>query len=139
MGPVRAVIFDFGGVVTESPFEAFNRYEEANGLPLDLLRNLNATNPHTNAWSKLERSHVSFSEFCVLYEEEAAALGHTINAAEVMASMAGGVRPEMVEALRRCASRLKTACITNNWAAGEAPGPRGEVMELFSVVVESSK
>ena len=30
---VRAVLWDFGGVILSSPFEAFNRFEEERGLP----------------------------------------------------------------------------------------------------------
>src|SRR4051794_12183971 len=80
---IKAALFDFGGVITTSPFESFNRYERDNGLPEDFLRGLNATNPDTNAWARHERSDVSFAEFCRLYEEEALAAGHTISAQEV--------------------------------------------------------
>ena len=45
MGTIEAVIWDFGGVLTTSPFEAFNRYEQAHGLPNDFIRGINATNP----------------------------------------------------------------------------------------------
>ena len=60
---VKAVIWDFGGVLTTSPFEAFNRYEAERGLPLDLIRTINATNPDTNAWALFERNEVSLDEF----------------------------------------------------------------------------
>ena len=42
---VSAVIWDFGGVITSSPFEAFNVYEAERGLPRDFIRGVNATNP----------------------------------------------------------------------------------------------
>ncbi len=48
----KAVLWDFGGVITTSPFEAFNRYEEERGIPADFIRGLNAANPDTNAWAK---------------------------------------------------------------------------------------
>ena len=35
---IKAIIFDFGGVVPSSPFEAFNRMEAAKGIPLDSVR-----------------------------------------------------------------------------------------------------
>ena len=44
-GTIEFVICDFGGVVTTSPFEAFVRFERGRGLPEDLIRRINATNP----------------------------------------------------------------------------------------------
>ena len=53
---IDAILWDFGGVLTTSPFEAFNRYESDNGLPVDFIRTINATNPETNAWARFESS-----------------------------------------------------------------------------------
>jgi len=140
---IEAVLFDFGGVILTSPFEAFSKYEAEIGVPDGLLRGLNATNPDANAWARLERSEVSIDEFCALYEEEAAAAGHTIDARRVLEALAGELRPEMVEALRRCSAQLKTACLTNNFVTTPGHVDRepqmAEVMALFHVVVESSK
>jgi putative hydrolase of the HAD superfamily len=143
--PVRAVIFDFGGVILTSPFEAFARYEADSGLPEGFLRRLNATDPDTNAWAKLERSEVDLDGFALLFEAEAQVAGHEIDGRAVLGLLAGTVRPEMVEALRRCHHRLKTALLTNNFVGPGGPpgtggaGPMGEVMGLFDVVVESSR
>ena len=140
---IEAVLFDFGGVILSSPFEAFSKYEAEAGVPDGLLRTLNSTNPDTNAWAQLERSEVTLDEFCALYEAEASAAGHTIDAQRVLAALAGELRPEMVEALRRCSARLKTACLTNNFVTtpGHVDRERqmAEVMALFHVIVESSK
>jgi putative hydrolase of the HAD superfamily len=142
---IRAALFDFGGVILTSPFDAFRRYEADHGLPDDFLRGLNATNPDTNAWAQFERNEVSIDEFCRLYEDEATAAGHDIDAHSVLALLAGQLRPEMVEAVRRCKERLKTACLTNNTVSFEdfpaearATG-RDDVLALFDVIVESSK
>lgn len=146
---ITAALFDFGGVILTSPFEAFADYERRNGLPEGFIRGLNATNPDDNAWAKMERSEVTIPEFAALFEAEAAAAGGTLDALEVLAGLRGSVRPEMVEALRRCGERLKTACLTNNFVdpdAGDvdASSPIGpdrfaEVWKLFDVIVESSK
>jgi putative hydrolase of the HAD superfamily len=140
---IEAVLFDFGGVVLSSPFEAFSKYEAELGVPDGLLRGLNATNPDTNAWARLERSEVTLEEFCALYEAEAAAGGHSIDARRVLEALQGELRPEMVEAVRRCSSRLKTGCLTNNFVTSPGHVDRerqmAEVMALFHVVVESSK
>ena len=52
---VSAVLWDFGGVILTSPFEAFARYEREQGLPEGFIRRVNATNPLDNAWARLER------------------------------------------------------------------------------------
>lgn len=141
------MFWDFGGVLTTSPFEAFARYERERGLPEGFLRSLNATNPDTNAWARLERSEVTLEEFARLYEAEARAAGAEIDALAVLELLRGDLRPAMVEALRRCAERLTCVCITNNFeppgGTGEAPsevaGPMSQVMDLFHHVIESSK
>jgi putative hydrolase of the HAD superfamily len=140
---IRAVIFDFGGVILTSPFEAFARYERANGLPDGFLRRLNATDPDTNAWARLERSEVDLAGFAELFEAEARAAGHPVDGGAVLSLLAGELRPEMVEALRRCHERLRTALLTNNFVAVDGAaartGPMATVLDLFDVVVESSR
>lgn len=144
---ITAALFDFGGVILSSPFDAFADYERANGLPADFIRGLNATNPDDNAWAKMERNEVSIEEFCSLFEAEARAAGHEVDAAAILAGLRGRIRPQMVEALRRCGERLKTACLTNNFVAPSQDDDRARmdpesfdgVMELFDVVIESSK
>ncbi len=144
MSVIRAVLFDIGGVLTTSPFESFTRYERDHGLPGGFIRGLNATNPDTNAWARHERNEVTLAEFCELFEAEAAAAGHTMDARAVLACIDGGVRDEMVTAVRRCRARLKTAAVTNNMgslraAAGARPGMMDAFADLFDVVIESSK
>jgi putative hydrolase of the HAD superfamily len=146
--PVQAVLWDFGGVILTSPFEAFRTYEREAGLPEDFIRMLNARNPDTNAWAKMERSEVGLAEFVTLFEAEAAAHGHTLDGWRVLKAISGDIRPQMVEALRRCKASFRVACITNNMKHGEGPGMArspekaaavAEVMTLFEHVVESSK
>ncbi|HEY8525069.1 MAG TPA: HAD-IA family hydrolase [Acidimicrobiales bacterium] len=140
---VKAVIFDFGGVILSSPFEAFARYERENGLPEGFLRRVNATNPDTNAWAQLERGQVDLAGFAEQFEAEARALGGEVDGAAVLRLLVGELRPEMVEALRRCHERLRTALVTNNFLAvdgtGEHGGPMAEVIDYFDVVIESSR
>jgi putative hydrolase of the HAD superfamily len=146
--PPLAVLWDFGGVILSSPFEAFNRYERDAGLPEDFIRMLNARNPDTNAWAKMERSEVSLNGFVTLFETEAQEQGHRLDGWQVLRSISGDIRPQMVEALRRCKKMFRVACITNNMKAGEGPGMArstdkakavAEVMTLFEHVIESSK
>ncbi|MEM7321650.1 MAG: HAD-IA family hydrolase [Actinomycetota bacterium] len=144
---IRAVLFDFGGVVLTSPFDAFAAYEQAEGFPDGLIRTINATNPDHNAWAKFERSDVDADGFVELFEEEAAARGHAVSGRKVLELISGDVRPEMVEAIRRIkAAGYVTACLTNNVkrdpnAAPADPQREAEVtavMALFDHVVESS-
>ena len=150
---IEAVIFDFGGVILTSPFEAFARYEREQGLPDGFIRRINATNPDSNAWARLERSEVDLAGFAELFEAEALAAGHRVDGAAVLGLLAGDLRPEMVEALRRCHEKLRTAMLTNNFVAagggGAASrggdgatgpaGPMAEVLQHFDVIVESSR
>ena len=145
---IEAVIWDFGGVFTTSPFEAFNRYEAAHGLPKDLIRTVNATNPHDNAWALFERAEINRAGFDTKFLEESTALGHAVRGADVLPLLAGDVRPRMVEALRLCKQHFKVGCITNNMAQGHGPGMSAsaqgasraaDVMALFDKVIESSK
>lgn len=139
---VRAVLFDFGGVLSTSPFEAFARYERENALPEDFLRGLNAANHHHNAWAHLERGDVSLEEFCRLYEGEARAAGHEIAGRDVLALLRGDLRPEMITAVRRCSERLLTGLLTNNFVgmgAADGFGELADVLGLFDAVVESSQ
>ncbi|MBM4205068.1 MAG: HAD-IA family hydrolase [Gammaproteobacteria bacterium] len=144
---IEAVIWDFGGVITTSPFESFNRFEAERGLPKDFIRGINATNPETNAWAKFESSAVSLDEFDVLFAQEARAKGHHLGGKEVVALLSGDVRPRMVRVLKTCKENFRIACITNNVRSGEGPGMArsaekasavAEVMKLFDLVVESS-
>ncbi|GAA6156176.1 HAD-IA family hydrolase [Pyruvatibacter sp. HU-CL02332] len=146
---VKAVIWDFGGVFTSSPFEAFARFERERGLPEDLIRKINSTNYLDNAWAKFERSDVDMDEFDELFAQEAKALGHEVRGREIIALLSGDVRPEMLAALKTIKAKgLRVSCITNNVSAGEGAGMAStsekaravqEIMDEFEFIIESSK
>jgi putative hydrolase of the HAD superfamily len=137
---IRAVFFDFGGVILTSPFDAFASYEQRSGLPEGFLRSVNATRPDDNAWARLERSEIGVDEFIPMFEEEAAALGQRVDARDVLALLEGEVRPAMVEAVRRCSERFATALLTNNFlTGGDTPPAWRAVLGHFDHVVESSR
>ncbi len=144
----KAVLWDFGGVILSSPFEAFRRYETEHGLPSDFIRTVNSTNPHTNAWALLERNEVSADEFDELFAIESAALGHRVPGADVLALLPGDVRPEVVVMLDRVkAAGYRVALLTNNVIGGDGSKAGGDarseqiaaIMDRFDAVVESSK
>jgi putative hydrolase of the HAD superfamily len=136
---IRAVLFDFGGVISSSPFEAFAHLEAERGLPADFIRTVNATNPDSNAWAKLERGEVDLETFGSLWSHEARALGHELDGRLVLERLAGEIRPEMVNAIRSCGTKYKTACLTNNFTRAEAALSEevAEVYGLFDAILES--
>jgi putative hydrolase of the HAD superfamily len=142
---IEAVIFDFGGVLTSSPFEAFARFETERGLPIDIIRRTNAANHLENAWAKFERAEVDIDTFDKLFATESLALGAEVRGRDVLPLLQGDLRPEMVEALKRIKARFKTGCITNNLPANAIGNMTGrslyvaEVMVLFDHVIESAK
>jgi putative hydrolase of the HAD superfamily len=142
---VEAVIWDFGGVLTTSPFEAFTRFETEHGLPADIIRRTNASNHFENAWAKFERAEVDLATFDRLFAAESLALGAEVRGKDVLPLLSGNLRPEMVEALRRIGTKLKTGCITNNLPANAIGSRSGrslyvaEVMALFDHIIESAK
>jgi putative hydrolase of the HAD superfamily len=136
---VRAVVFDLGGVLTESPLDAFGAYEAEAGLPEGFIRRLNSTDPDTNAWARFERGELDVDGFCTAFEAEAAAVGHRVDAHRVLAALAGELRPAMVAAVRALrAHGLPLGLLSNNVAPMERTGRLGELLALFDAVVESS-
>jgi putative hydrolase of the HAD superfamily len=144
----KAVLWDFGGVILSSPFDAFAAYEREIGLPENFIRLLNARNPDTNAWAQMERSEIGPEGFAELFEAEAIAAGHKLDGRRILSLLSGTVQPSMVEALRRVRTRYRVACITNNMKSGDGPGMArdaaraqhiAEIMTMFEHVVESSK
>lgn len=138
-----AVLWDFGGVLTTSPFEAFAAFERARGLPENFIRRVNATNPDENAWARFERGEIDAAAFDAAFAQESRALGHELKGSEVVPLLFGALRPAMVEALRRVRDRFKTGCITNNLPKGGVGDAgsvyRAEVMALFDHVIESAR
>ena len=146
---IAAVIWDFGGVFTSSPFHAFNRLEAELGAPKDHIRRVNAANHHDNAWALFERNEIDAARFDTLFLEESTALGFAIRGADVLPKLSGELRPRMVAALKACkAAGFKVGCITNNVVSMHSPGQNeiqqaagamGQVMPLFDAIIESSK
>jgi len=142
----KAIIWDFGGVITSSPFEAFNDFEKKNDLPLDLIRNINSENPDKNAWAKFESNIVSIEEFDELFYQEAIAKGYDVKGKEIIKLLSGSIRDNMVEFLKELKGTYKLGCITNNVKPLEKDIREDsnavaskEAMLLFDHIIESSK
>ncbi len=143
-----AILWDFGGVIISSPFEAFNVFEEGRSLPQNFIRSVNTHNPDSNAWARLERSEITPREFDDLFAAESQARGHRVQGSEVLALLYGRPRERMVRALdvTRNAGYI-IACLTNNVTTSELsndphnerPADVQHIFAKFHHVVESSK
>ena len=146
---IKAVFWDFGGVITSSPFDSFNIYEKKHNLPKDITRSINSANPDNNAWAKLERNEIDQQEFDSLFATESKAMGHSIPGKEVLTLLKGQIRPEMVSAVRAIKDKLIQGCLTNNIQSMEDQQfkknnseiliAHQEILKLFDFVFESSK
>ena len=155
MMTITTIIFDFGGVITSSPFEAFARLEKARAVPVNSVRRINSINPDSNAWARFERAEMEAGQFDAAFTAEAEALGILgLSGADVLACLAGDVRPAMVAKLDKLkAQGFSLGCITNNVPSGKGSGPKGSgmamtdaqaqevaaIMARFDHVIESSK
>ena len=148
-GRIDGILWDFGGVFTTSPFEAFARFEKARGLPENFIRTINSANPDANAWARFESSIIDADGFDAEFRREAEAHGHSVGGKDVLELLHGEFRPRMAAALAECKKHYKVGCITNNMkrtdaAEGSSPASDGRteqaarVMALFDVIVESS-
>tara|TARA_B100001996_G_scaffold16545_1_gene13770 strand:+ start:4003 stop:4617 length:615 start_codon:yes stop_codon:yes gene_type:complete len=137
----KAIIWDFGGVITSSPFEAFNEFEEENGLPKDIIRTINSENPDMNAWAKFESNSITIDEFNDLFLDEAKAKGFDIKGRDIIKLLKGSIRKNMVSFLRELKSDFKLGCITNNVKSSSEENTDNETKEAMSIfdhVIESS-
>ena len=134
---IRAVMFDFGGVVTTSPFEAFARLEAERGLPAGFIRTVNATNPDENAWARLERSELT-STFAAARAAEAQVLGYELDGRLVLERLSGDIRPRMVAAID-AAGGLEDSVPHQEFPVSERARllKVAEVNALFDAVLES--
>ena len=141
---IRAVIFDVGGVVQESPLAFLKEFEARNDLPEGFIAGLvgNYAARPDGAWQRLERGELLLDEFCRIFDSEIASLGYSVSTAAMMLEMANYVviRPRMLEAVRRIrADGLKTAALTNNWLMEGKDLEREALMDRFDAFIESCR
>ena len=111
-----SIFWDFGGVITSSPFEAFNKFEIENNLPVNFLRKVNSTNPQNNAWALLEQSKINQMEFNELFFKESSELGYGVEGLKVLNLLEGDLRLGMVDIIKTLKKmKFTQACLTNNF------------------------
>ena len=137
----KAIIWDFGGVITSSPFDAFNEFEEVNGLPKDIIRIINSENPDMNAWAQFESNSITIDQFDDLFLKEAKTKGFDIKGRDIIKLLKGSIRENMVSFLRELKADFKLGCITNNVKPSSEENTDNETKEAMSIfdhVIESS-
>ena len=144
MVAIDAVLWDFGGIFTPSPFGAVHAYAESQGIdPVKLTALL--FGPYDtdtdHAWHRLERGEMSFIDAWREIATEAGGQGVTLDLGEIMTALVqGDDRAFVVETVRAVRARgVRTAIVTNNVREyGDAWRTLVPVDELFDVVVDSS-
>lgn len=145
MAKTRAVIFDLGGVVIDSPLHTIARYERANEIPEGFINRVVIESGPSGAWSRMERGELNMESFFNPFEKDCADAGQTISARGLMEAIGenAGPRPAMLDAIlaiRR--SGLLAAALTNNWATAEAapaaPSGSKALAPHFDFFIESS-
>ena len=138
---LRAVIFDLGGVVMDSPLHLIADYERELGIPENHVNRVVVDTGPAGAWSRLERGELDLEAFYPAFDRECAAAGHEISAREMMRRIAEYAQPRpamirAIETLRR--SAFRTAALTNNWKGDEIGRRAQQLGDLFDVFVESA-
>lgn len=137
---IKAVVFDIGGVVQDSPLHAIARYERDHGLPAHAINRAVVASGETGAWSRLERGELTLGAWCAPFESDCRTLGVAVDAARLMTyiAQAGRARPQMLRAIARLRERgLRVGALTNNWATDDPSPPPHSLREHFDAFVES--
>jgi epoxide hydrolase-like predicted phosphatase len=140
-----AVLFDFGGVFTPSPFHAVADAARGLGLPADVvLRTVfgGYDEDTDHPWHRLERGEVTVEDAMAAIVALAAESGHAIDPIAMLTSGMGSgpvLREDVVDVVREVrAQGLKTAIVTNNIKEfSTAWRQLLPVAELFDLVVDS--
>lgn len=146
-GRIRAVLFDFGGVFTPSPFDGARRYGAQIGASPERVLELVFGPYHEDTdhpWHRLERGELSLADARDAIVALGRAEGIAADPLALFASMANGPRgahDAMLERARAIAARgYRTALVTNNVAEFRDAWRRlVPADELFQVIVDSSE
>ena len=140
---IKTIIFDFGGVVTDSPIEGFKKLEQSYGISKGVISSIVMNNPDKNAWAKSERGEIGIETFISEFNKEAKNLGHTLNAREILNQLYGPLRPIMVEKIISLSKNFRLICLTNVlkdvhiFSSKERKDEVDHVLSYFDKVYES--
>ena len=144
---IKTIIFDFGGVITNSPIDGFKLLEEKHGYDKGIITNINMNNPDNNAWAKSERGEIDISTFLNEFEKEALLIGQRINAKEILQQLYGSLRENMINKIKLLSNskKYKLICLTNVLKGVDIFTPKERVeavknvMSYFDIIYESYK
>ncbi len=144
---IKTIIFDFGGVITNSPIEGFKLLEEKHGYDKGIITNINMNNPDNNAWAKSERGEIDINTFLEEFEKEALSIGQKINAKEILQQLYGSLRKNMINKIKLLSNskKYKLICLTNVLKGVDIFTPKQRVeavknvMSYFDIIYESYK
>ena len=113
---IKIIIWDYGGVLTESPVKNFNKFEKKFNYNLNTIIKINSYNKFNNAWAKFEKNMISLHEFSMLFKEEAKAFGIVdIDVNELLKCLDVKLNKEMIELLQEVSECYTSICLTNNF------------------------
>lgn len=141
MPPFRAVLFDLGGVVYDSPFEAMAEYEAERLLSPGSINRVISDGGTHGAWGRNERGEVTLGEFLTGFQAELDAAGLDADAGELMARIRDALRPRpaMFRAIRRIREEgLVAVAVTNNWREDDGTTTANGLDRIFDEVIESA-
>lgn len=140
---IRAVIFDLGGVMLESPLEVALAFEREQGLPAGSLIRVVQSGGSDGPWPRIERGEIDMDEFCRLLDAQAIELDAPFSSRGLMAVIDtfAVTCPQALACVRRLrAAGMKTAALTNIWHSAGGMTERVESLHPeFDVFVESYK
>ena len=144
---IKTIIFDFGGVITNSPIDGFKLLEEKHGYDKGIITNINMNNPDNNAWAKSERGEIDINTFLEEFEKEALSIGQKINAKEILQQLYGSLRKNMINKIKLLSNskKYKLICLTNVLKGVDIFTPKERVeavknvMSYFDIIYESYK
>lgn len=133
---IRAVIFDLGGVVLDSPLEAIAAFEDRHAIPTGTVNAHVVASGDGGAWARHERGEISRQQFLEDFRAEFALAGIDLDTDELMADIDTSirVRPAVLREVDRLSEAgIRVAALTNNWTPFESEG----LASHFDVMVES--
>ena len=136
---IKIILWDYGGVLSESPIKNFQKFENTNNYNLNTIVKINSNNKYENAWAKLEKNEISIEEFAILFKQEAKKFGiENIDTSKLLKCLDVKLNVKMVEFLKYTSKFYTCVCLTNNFKK-IFTSHFENLKNNFSLIIESSK
>ena len=131
-------MWDYGGVLTESPIKNFNKFENKFKYAFNTIVKINSLNKFNNAWAKFEKNIISLKEFSILFKEEAKAFGiDNIDTNELLKCLDVKLNKNMIKLLKIVSKYYNCICLTNNFKNLTSDNFKN-IQNNFNYIFESS-